>query len=360
MKTWNIQRTQFKVSDFINWYKNQELELSPIFQRRPVWKPGAKSYLIDTMMRGLPIPAIILRDVPSNLTTFKSSREVVDGQQRIRTAISFVAPELLRGRIEADIFKISRSHNRELAGAIYAKLPKIHKQNILDYQFMVHIFPSDTEDREILEIFARMNATGYKLTNQELRNATFFGEFKTSAYALAAEQLPRWRQWSLFTETQIARMSEVELTSELMILIIDGISEGNKATIDGFYKRLDETYTNREEVERRFRGIMNTIEDNFDELNRAPFEKKTLFYPFFSALYACSYGLKSSLARHPPNRIKQQDIRAIAEAGNRLDKRTAKPDVLELTQRRVSQAGVRRKIAKYLVEKTSVDANEIR
>ncbi len=189
MKTWNIQRTQFKVADFVNWYRNEELNLSPSFQRRSVWKPGAKSYLIDTVMRGLPIPAILLRDVPSDLRTLRSVREVVDGQQRIRTLISFVARDLLRDPSQADDFKINRAHNRELAGCRFAELSKGLQQHILDYQFIVHVFPSDTDDREILEIFSRMNATGYKLTNQELRNATFFGEFKTLCYELAAEQL---------------------------------------------------------------------------------------------------------------------------------------------------------------------------
>jgi Protein of unknown function DUF262 len=206
VKTWNITRTQFKVSDFLTWYKNRELDLSPIFQRRPVWKPGAKSYLIDTIIRGLPIPAIILREVPSDLRTFTSRREVVDGQQRIRTVITFVAPQLLADRKPTDDFTLTKSHNREYANREFSDLPKDVRQRILDYQFMVHIFPTETDDREILEFFARMNATGYKLNNQEPRNANFFGEFKTCCFELAAEQLGRWRAWQLFNEAQIARI----------------------------------------------------------------------------------------------------------------------------------------------------------
>jgi len=38
-----------------------------------------------------------------------------------------------------------------------------------------------------------MNSTGYKLSKQELRNAEFYGEFKQTMYALANEQLNRWR-----------------------------------------------------------------------------------------------------------------------------------------------------------------------
>jgi uncharacterized protein with ParB-like and HNH nuclease domain len=111
MKTWNIQRTQYKISDFVNWQKNSELNLSPIFQRRAVWPKGAKSYLIDSVLRGLPIPPIILRELPAQVDTFKSVREVVDGQQRIRTVLSFIAPQTLNDfDIARDSFKISKSH----------------------------------------------------------------------------------------------------------------------------------------------------------------------------------------------------------------------------------------------------------
>jgi len=45
-------------------------------------------------------------------------------------------------------------------------------------------------------------------------NSRFKGEFKTSQYELAAEQLKRWREWEIFTEDNISRMQEVELTAE--------------------------------------------------------------------------------------------------------------------------------------------------
>ena len=51
MKTWEMTRTLYKVSDFVSWQKTKTLILSPSFQRRPVWKLGAKSYLIDTVVK---------------------------------------------------------------------------------------------------------------------------------------------------------------------------------------------------------------------------------------------------------------------------------------------------------------------
>lgn len=40
MKEWQINRTVFKVSDFLSWQRIGSLELNPNFQRRSVWKKG--------------------------------------------------------------------------------------------------------------------------------------------------------------------------------------------------------------------------------------------------------------------------------------------------------------------------------
>ena len=50
-----------QINDILQWYDNGELELSPKYQRNSVWNEKAKSYLIDTILRGLPIPPIFMR-----------------------------------------------------------------------------------------------------------------------------------------------------------------------------------------------------------------------------------------------------------------------------------------------------------
>jgi hypothetical protein len=68
------------------------LDLTPQFQRRPVWTEEQSSYLIDTILSGLPIPEIYLR---SSLTPGgDSGYEVVDGQQRIRSVLTFGSNDL--------------------------------------------------------------------------------------------------------------------------------------------------------------------------------------------------------------------------------------------------------------------------
>jgi len=162
--------------------RSGQLNLSPSFQRRAVWKEPAKSYFIDTIVRGLPTPIIFLRQI-TDMKTFQTVREVVDGQQRIRTIISYIdSNALLDYDDERDDFTVKRAHSIELAGKRFSNLDDRSKKLILSYQFSTHILPNDTSDAQVLDIFRRMNATGTRLNKQELRNAELFGELVQSVY----------------------------------------------------------------------------------------------------------------------------------------------------------------------------------
>lgn len=239
MREHDIRKTQFTVSDFLSWQRDNSLNLSPPFQRRSVWKPDARSYFIDTVVRGLPTPIVYLRQ-RVDLDTQKPVREVVDGQQRLRTVLAFVDPLSLKNKSlknkfnpARDQFLVKHEHNEEISGNPFKKLNKHYKERILEYEFSVHVLPITVEDREVLEIFARLNATGLKLNRQELRNAQYYGKFKSEMYRLALQQFDRWRDWKILTDDQISRMFEVELTSDLVMSMIEGLTDKtqNRQTI---------------------------------------------------------------------------------------------------------------------------------
>ncbi len=349
MKIWEISKTTYKVSDFISWQRSRTLELSPSFQRRPVWLAPAKSYLLDTIVRGLPMPIIFLRDKKSDLSKLLPCREVVDGQQRIRTIFSFIDPTLLDDyKATRDEFVILKTHNLDLAGKKFNELDKDYRQLILDYNFSVHTFPIQTDDREILEIFARMNSTGVKLNEQELRNATYFGKFKTSMYRLASEQLQRWRDWKLFTEYNIARMDEVELTSEFALLMLKGLTGKTHASISRAYKDNDIDYSGQNEIESRFRSVMDTIDKMFgaDMLN-LPFKKETMFYHLFLIVYHILYGVKSPITPKRPNTISNEQKVKIIEVALRIEQKRAPEEVVQAVARRTTNLNSREFVFKY-------------
>ena len=131
---------------------------------------------------------------------------MVDGQQRLRAIISFISPtDLPDYKPDRDDFFIDPSHNEEFGGQRFRDLPADVQQRILDYQFNVHTFPSDTSDKDIVQVFARMNSTGVRANAQELRNAEFYGPFKTISLQLAAEYLNYWWDWNVFTPDDVAQ-----------------------------------------------------------------------------------------------------------------------------------------------------------
>ena len=76
----NFDSRTYSINDFVEWETNEQLVLSPRFQRGQVWSDKARSFLMDTIVRGKPIPKVFIRQ-SINPQTKKSVREVVDGHR---------------------------------------------------------------------------------------------------------------------------------------------------------------------------------------------------------------------------------------------------------------------------------------
>jgi hypothetical protein len=287
---------------------------------------------MDTVAKGLPVPLIFLREKVES-GTLELTREVVDGQQRLYTLISYIEPSLLSKSFDPsrDSFDIEKVHNPEMADKSFRQLKEKTRRRILDYQFSVHVLPADAEDTDVLEIFARMNATGVKLNSQELRNARFYGHFKNLMYTLAYEQLQRWKSWSILSESEIARMLEVEDTSDLVITMLSGIYSKNKNIIDKCYKTYEKEFRFGKEVSSRFRTVMDAIDRTLGSfIANTAFSRRTLFYTLFVFCYDLMYGIESRLdrskrARPLPKKL-AQTIRVADQliSEGDLDEETAK------------------------------------
>jgi uncharacterized protein DUF262 len=92
-----FSRAIYSIAKFVRWANREELILQPKFQRRLVWEEKARSYLIDTIVRELPMPKIYMRRVVHPRTKL-SAYEVVDGQQRLRAILDFHSGNLVLSR----------------------------------------------------------------------------------------------------------------------------------------------------------------------------------------------------------------------------------------------------------------------
>jgi len=319
-------KTVYKVSQFLQMQRSGVLELRPVFQRKDVWRGKEKSLLIDTVVNGLPMPIIFLRE-KEDIDSLRTVYEVVDGQQRLRTLLAFIEPSCLPDFNAArDAFSISKTHNRDLGGKVFEALPRAVRSSILAYEISVHLFPPGTGDAEVLKIFARINSTGSRVNYQELRNAQWFGEFKTLSYDLALQNLETWRRWEVFGEDDFARMREVEAVSDYLIAMMHGIQGKTKRRLDAAYEEYDDDLPGSSALSIRFQKVIDTIDKLFGAfLPATRFTRQVLFYSLFVACYDHMYGLSPDhrsrrsakpLPKEAPTRLKILDARI---ASGKLD-----------------------------------------
>ena len=320
-----VTKTVYTALDFLEWQRSGALDLRPYFQRGSVWTPKAKSYFIDTLLRGYPVPVMFLQNKP-NPKTLRNVRQVVDGQQRLRTMLAYIDIECLPDATDDDIVRIMRAHNRELAGVQFKQLPEVFQQRLLNTEFSVHNLPSKLEDSELLQLFARLNSTGERLNDQELRNARYHGAFKTLAYELAYSQLDRWKTWGLFTPRSLAQMKEVELTSELMMVVIHGMASKSKINIDNFYRRFDDDIPHSDVIRQRFTETFDLMDQIFRPNSRdgdlKVLQTQSWVYALFSSIVLTAHGTIEDAAMdypHLPAGLTQW-TRAAYHARDRLDR----------------------------------------
>lgn len=289
----NFDSRTYSINDFIEWDDRGQLEISPKFQRRSVWSPQAKSYLIDTILKDKPLPKIFIR-ATTDPKTKKTTREIVDGQQRIRTILSFVK----------DGFRISKVHNEEFGGMLYSELPDEVQGEFLKYELSVDLL-LDVQDRDILDVFARLNTYSVSLNKQELFNAKYFGYFKQLVYKLSGDFYTFWTENRIFTDTKIMRMAEAELMTDLIIAALEGIH--SKKSAEKYYSKYDEDFGCRKEIESNIKGTMDLIGNLFGStLKTSNFRTVPNFYGLFVALYHMNFGIPNMAL--PRKAITEKDI----------------------------------------------------
>lgn len=329
--------TVYVALDLLAWKEQGVLVLSPKFQRRGVWGTGARSYFMDTILRGYPVPPLHLRLVKNPARGMV--RDVIDGQQRLRALFDFIEGN----------YKLSPQLDAKWAGKSYDQLEQTERDQIESYRFQIYQY-QNIDDATVLEIFARINTYSVALNAQELRHGRHFGEFRQSAYSLAFKHLQFWRDGRIFTEAAIARMQEAQLSSELLVMQMDGLQD-KKKSVDDFYRNLDSAWgrraapwnskireeiphvwLSRETSEKRFSEVIDTIVETVgDQLGESEFRRVPLFYTLYGGIYHRLYGLPGFDEPTPTKPLTRAERTQLRDAMERLsDLVSEKPQLDEL------------------------------
>jgi len=235
------------IQDLVNDSKDKKLNLNPWYQRRSVWTRPQKAYLINTLFERKPIPAIYIRHA-IDFNAGKSIKEVVDGQQRSRAIIEYCNDEFTA--------KVSDGKTRKS----FNQLSVYEREHLLLTPLPVG-YLIGADDKDVIDIFGRINSVSKSLNPQEKRNAAFSGEFKQFVLRKATGYLDFWRSTGLFTSTDIARMGEVQFIADLTRNMIYGLSDFTQSELEKVYAEYDEEFDELDEIEERMDAVFIKIMD---------------------------------------------------------------------------------------------------
>ncbi len=160
-----IELNKILIKDLIEGYTNTEeegvigyngrLNIRSKYQREFVYNEKQREAVIDTVIKDFPLN--VMYWCKNEDETF----ELLDGQQRTVSICEYA--------------KGNFSYN----GNYFFNLTNADKERILKYELMIYI--CEGTDKEKLEWFRTINIAGEELTDQELLNAMYTGEWLTDA-----------------------------------------------------------------------------------------------------------------------------------------------------------------------------------
>lgn len=260
------------IADYCAAMQRHEIITNKEYQRSDlVWPPAARSFLIETILQGYPIPKIFLFQ-RTDLKSKKTFKEIVDGQQRSKAIFDFFANELRLSK-QAEL--------EQAAGKVYDELEDDLKGRFLNYQLSIDLFVSVTPS-EIRESFRRLNSYTVPLKPEEQRHAEYQGRFKWFVYHLTREYEEAFLKMGVLSEKQIVRMQDAKLISELIHALLHGIKTTNSSSLNNLYKAKDKDFPEEGALKERFAVTMDFL-ISLPEIHDSPLMKAHVFYSLFLA-----------------------------------------------------------------------------
>jgi Protein of unknown function DUF262 len=241
-----VTQSSFTIAEYCQQMSDKNIVVNRTYQRsNKVWPVAARSFLVDSILSGFPIPKLSLYQ-KTDLRTRKTIKEIVDGQQRSHAILDFFNDE----------FRISYKGN--FSGKSYSRLTPEEQQSFLDYQLSVDVFVDATES-DIRELFRRVNSYNVPLNPQEQRHSTYQGPFKWFILQLSNRYAQTFKDLGTFNESQISRMDDAKFIADICVAFKDGLISASESRIGKIYDEFDENFPHEAEYENLISDAMNDV-----------------------------------------------------------------------------------------------------
>jgi len=247
------------IADIYQLIDQNKLVLQPDFQRKFVWTHEHQEDFIDTILKGLPFPEIYVCEGEVDIQKMKTSRNVIDGQQRLTTIRNYI-----EGKHEKNLQKVTT----------YQSLTDEKKQEFLSYQVVMRDIGKVSEETT-REIFRRINLTKFKLDDIEIHNAVYDGEFiKSAKIILDNVQLEKY---GVLKESEFTRMADLHFILLVMATIEKGGYFAQNREVEPMVAGFNEEYPQKDHMISLFIKVFAIINDIDLPLDSMWFRKSNFF-----------------------------------------------------------------------------------
>ena len=278
-------RDTFQIRSLLDLFRNGMLKANPEYQRGAVWSLIQKKKLIDSVMRGYPLPLIYLHHIKKNVAGMqREDLEIIDGQQRINALYEFAegAYKLLDPRLderEAKFPTFIRVQECPWGRADIATLSSELREAFLSTELAVVKVTTYT-DNEARDLFIRLQA-GLPLNSQETRDA-WPGQITDFILKIGGKpQLARYPGHLFFKrilgmKPESDRGKTRQLAAQILMLYLNRHRNGADAFVDINSKAIDEFYysnldfDSQGEEAQRFVSILDKLENLLAGQKRPP------------------------------------------------------------------------------------------
>lgn len=207
-----------------------QLILRPDFQRKFVWTHDHQEAFMDTILNGLPFPEIYVCEGDIDVQKLRTTRLVIDGQQRLTTIRNYI-----EGKHDRPLDKIPP----------YQSLSIDLKQAFLSYQVVMRDL-GKIDEATIREIFRRINLTKFKLDDVEIHNAIYDGSFIQAAkYVLENVSL---EQYGVLRESEFTRMADLHFMLLVMATLENGGYFAQDREVEPMVSGFNDEYPNKDHM----------------------------------------------------------------------------------------------------------------
>ena len=217
----------FTVADYCGAYGRREVLVDRKYQRHAnVWPERAQSYLIETILRGFPVPKLALHQ-QTDIKSRQTLKYVVDGQQRTHAIVDFFFGNL------------TLSKSLEIEEARGKKLDEISEelqQAFLSYPLQFDQFEA-VDEGVVREYYRRINSFTSPLNPEERRHANFQGNMKWFILKLAERHTETLFSLRTMSEREIVRMADHKLFAEVVHALLNGVRTTNSTMLDSMYRK---------------------------------------------------------------------------------------------------------------------------